>query len=114
MDEELLNRYAELIVGLGASAQPDQVVAVEGAPPGALDGLDPERTGRHRPPTVPEVFKVVDEGRAIEIDPDENAEALRPPLRDRRGRSPARRGGPSGVTHGGGEVSLLVGGVRQI
>jgi aminopeptidase len=29
--EELLDRYAELIVGFGANVQPDQVVAVEGA-----------------------------------------------------------------------------------
>ena len=32
MNEELLDRYAELIVGFGANVQPDQVVAVEGAP----------------------------------------------------------------------------------
>src|SRR3954471_16012781 len=32
--EELLDRYAELIVGFGANVQPDQVVAVE-APPEA-------------------------------------------------------------------------------
>lgn len=31
MNEELLDRYAELIVGFGANVQPDQVVAVEGA-----------------------------------------------------------------------------------
>ena len=30
MHEELLDRYAELIVGYGANVQPDQVVAVEG------------------------------------------------------------------------------------
>ena len=30
MNEELLDRYAELIVGYGANVQPDQVVAVEG------------------------------------------------------------------------------------
>jgi aminopeptidase len=34
VDEELLDRYAELIVGFGANVQPDQVVAVE-APPEA-------------------------------------------------------------------------------
>ncbi len=31
MNEELLDRYAELIVGFGANVQPDQVVAVEAA-----------------------------------------------------------------------------------
>jgi aminopeptidase len=35
MDEELLDRYAELIVGFGANVQPDQVVAVEGQPEAA-------------------------------------------------------------------------------
>src|SRR5690242_12200213 len=30
VNEELLDRYAELIVGYGANVQPDQVVAVEG------------------------------------------------------------------------------------
>jgi aminopeptidase len=35
MDEELLDRYAELIVGFGANVQPDQVVAVEAPPEGA-------------------------------------------------------------------------------
>ena len=34
MNEELLDRYADLIVGFGANVQPDQVVAVE-APPEA-------------------------------------------------------------------------------
>lgn len=34
VNEELLDRYAELIVGLGTNVQPDQVVAVE-APPEA-------------------------------------------------------------------------------
>lgn len=133
VEEDLLNRYAELIIGLGANVQPDQVVAVEGpleaaplvrriargayergaryvdvvyfdaqvkririeaspdnaldwvppwlgrrlldlgeldaarivltpfVPPGALEGLDPERAGRDRLPTVPELFKVVDD-----------------------------------------------------
>ena len=35
MDEELLDRYAELIVGFGANVQPDQVVAVEASPEAA-------------------------------------------------------------------------------
>ena len=35
MDEELLDRYADLIVGFGANVQPDQVVAVEGVPEAA-------------------------------------------------------------------------------
>ena len=35
VDEELLERYAELIVGFGANVQPDQVVVVEGAPESA-------------------------------------------------------------------------------
>jgi aminopeptidase len=35
MNEGLLNRYAELIVGFGANVQPDQVVAVEAAPEAA-------------------------------------------------------------------------------
>lgn len=133
MDEELLDRYAELIVGFGANVQPDQVVAVEGAldaaplmrrlvrcayergaryvdvvyfdayakririesapddslewvppwlgrrmldlgdldaarivlspfvAPGLLEGLDPERAGRDRLPSVKELFKVVDD-----------------------------------------------------
>ena len=133
MDEDLLERYAELIVGFGANVQPDQVVAVEGpleaaplvrrvargayergaryvdvvyydahvkririesAPddslewvppwlgrrmldlgdldaarvvlspfiaPGMLEGLDPERAGRDRLPTVPELFRVIDD-----------------------------------------------------
>jgi aminopeptidase len=133
MDADLLDRYAELIVGFGANVQPDQVVAVEapleaaplvrriargayerGAryvdvvyydayvkririesapddslewvppwlgrrmldlgdldaarvvlspfiPPGLLEGLDPERAGRDRLPTVPELFKVIDD-----------------------------------------------------
>jgi aminopeptidase len=133
VDEELLERYAELIVGFGANVQPDQVLAIEGpleaaplvrriarlayergaryvdvayfdahvkrirvesapddslewvppwlgrrmldlgdldaarvvlspfVPPGTLDGLDPERAGRDRLPTVPELFKVVDD-----------------------------------------------------
>jgi aminopeptidase len=133
MDEELLDRYAELIVGFGANVQPGQVVAVEGTldaaplvrrltrcayergaryvdvvyfdpyakririesapdesldwvppwlgqrmldlgdldaarivlspfvPPGRLEGLDPERAGRDRLPTVRELFKVIDD-----------------------------------------------------
>jgi aminopeptidase len=133
VDEDLLDRYAELIVGFGANVQPDQVLAVEGPleaaplvrriargayergaryvdvvyydahvkririesapddslewvppwlgrrmldlgdldaarivlspfiPPGMLGGLDPERAGRDRLPTVPELFKVVDD-----------------------------------------------------
>jgi len=133
VNEELLDRYAELIVGFGANVQPDQVVAVEGAldaaplmrrlvrgayergaryvdvvyfdalakrtriesapddslefvppwlgrrlldlgdldaarimlspfvPPGLLEGLDPERAGRDRLPTVKELFTVVDD-----------------------------------------------------
>jgi aminopeptidase len=133
MDEELLDRYAELIVGFGANVQPGQVVAVEGTldaaplvrrltrcayergaryvdvvyfdpyakririesapdesldwvppwlgqrmldlgdldaarivlspfvPPGLLEGLDPERAGRDRLPTVRELFKVIDD-----------------------------------------------------
>jgi aminopeptidase len=133
VDDELLDRYAELIVGFGANVQPDQVLAVEGPleaaplvrriargayergaryvdvvyydalvkririeaapddslewvppwlgrrmldlgdldaarvvltpfiPPGMLDGLDPARAGRDRLPTVPELFKVVDD-----------------------------------------------------
>src|SRR5438874_7018154 len=133
VNEELLDRYAELIVGYGANVQPDQVVAVEGPleaaplirriargayergaryvdvvyydayvkririesapddslewvppwlgrrmldlgdldaarvvlspfiPPGMLEGLDPERAGRDRLPTVPELYKVVDD-----------------------------------------------------
>ena len=35
MSEELLDRYADLIVGFGANVQPDQVVAVEAAPEAA-------------------------------------------------------------------------------
>jgi aminopeptidase len=35
VNEELLDRYAELIVGFGANVQPDQVVVVEGAPEAA-------------------------------------------------------------------------------
>ncbi len=35
MNEELLEQYAELIVGFGANVQPDQVVAVEGPPEAA-------------------------------------------------------------------------------
>lgn len=133
MNEELLDRYAELIVGYGANVQPDQVVAIEGpldavplarriargayergaryvdvayfdphlkrirlesapddslewvppwlgrrmldlgeleaarivlspfVPPGLLEGVDPERAGRDRLPTVRELFKVVDD-----------------------------------------------------
>src|SRR5690348_16476385 len=133
MDEQLLDRYADLIVGFGANVQPDQVVAVEGpheaaplirriargayergaryvdvvyfdplvkririeaaaedslswippwlgrrmldlgeldaarivltplVPPGLLNGVEPARAGRDRLPSVPEVFKVVDD-----------------------------------------------------
>jgi aminopeptidase len=133
VNEELLDRYAELIVGFGANVQPDQVVAIEGAldaaplmrrltrlayergaryvdvvyydalvkrirvesapedslewvppwlgrrmldlgeldaarivltpfiAPGLLEGLDSERAGRDRLPTVRELFKVVDD-----------------------------------------------------
>ena len=133
MDEELLDRYADLIVGFGANVQQDQVVAVEGppeaaplirriargayergaryvdvvyfdplvkririesapedsltwippwlgrrlldlgeldaarivltplVPPGLLNGVDPVRAGRDRLPSLPEVFKVVDD-----------------------------------------------------
>jgi aminopeptidase len=133
VNENLLDRYAELIAGFGANVQPDQVLAVEGpleaaplvrriarrayelgaryvdvvyfdahvkririesapddsldwvppwlgrrmldlgeldaarvvltpfVPPGLLDGLDPERAGRDRLPTVRELFKVVDD-----------------------------------------------------
>jgi aminopeptidase len=133
VDEDLLDRYAGLIVGFGANVQPDQVLAVEGPleaaplvrriargayergaryvdvvyydayvkririesapddslewvppwlgrrmldlgdldaarvvlspfiPPGMLEGLDPERAGRDRLPTVPELYKVVDD-----------------------------------------------------
>jgi aminopeptidase len=133
VDEDLLDRYAELIVGFGANVQPDQVVAVEGppeaaplvrriargayergaryvdvvyfdplvkririeaaaedtlawippwlgrrmldlgeldaarivltpqVPPGLLNGIDATRAGRDRLPTVPEIFKVVDD-----------------------------------------------------
>ena len=32
MDEDLLDRYAELIVGFSANVQPDQVVSIEGPP----------------------------------------------------------------------------------
>ncbi|HZT85907.1 MAG TPA: aminopeptidase [Gaiellaceae bacterium] len=35
MDEELLDRYADLIVGFGANVQPDQVVAIEAGPEAA-------------------------------------------------------------------------------
>jgi hypothetical protein len=35
VNEELLDRYAEMIVGFGANVQPDQVVAVEAAPEAA-------------------------------------------------------------------------------
>jgi aminopeptidase len=35
VDEQLLERYAELIVGFGANVQPDQVVAVEASPEAA-------------------------------------------------------------------------------
>jgi aminopeptidase len=35
VNEELLDRYADLIVGFGANVQPDQVVAVEAAPEAA-------------------------------------------------------------------------------
>jgi aminopeptidase len=35
VNEELLDRYAELIVGFGANVQPDQVVAVDAAPEAA-------------------------------------------------------------------------------
>jgi aminopeptidase len=35
VDEELLDRYADLIVGFGANVQPDQVVAIEAAPEAA-------------------------------------------------------------------------------
>jgi aminopeptidase len=35
VNEELLDRYADLIVGFGANVQPDQVVAVEGPPEAA-------------------------------------------------------------------------------
>ena len=35
MDGELLDRYADLIVGFGANVQPDQVVAIEGPPEAA-------------------------------------------------------------------------------
>jgi aminopeptidase len=133
VNEKLLDRYAELIVGFGANVQPDQVVAVEGTldaaplmrrlarcayergaryvdvvyfdadvkrtriesapddslewvppwlgrrlldlgdldaarivlspfvPPGLLDGLDAERAGRDRLPTVRELFEVIDD-----------------------------------------------------
>jgi aminopeptidase len=133
VDEQLLERYAELIVGFGANVQADQVVAVEGppeaapltrriarrayergaryvdvvyfdphvkririetaaedslewvppwlgrrmldlgeldaarivltpiVPPGLMNGTDPARAGRDRLPTVPELFKVVDD-----------------------------------------------------
>jgi aminopeptidase len=133
VNEELLDRYAELIVGFGANVQRDQVVAVEGppeaaplvrriargayergaryvdvvyfdplvkririekaaedslgwippwlgrrmldlgdldaarivltpmVPPGLLNGVDPVRASRDRLPSVPEIFKVVDD-----------------------------------------------------
>jgi aminopeptidase len=133
VNEELLDRYAELIVGFGANVQADQVVAVEGppeaaplvrriargayergaryvdvvyfdpfvkririeaaaedslawippwlgrrmldlgeleaarivltpmVPPGFLDGIDQARAGRDRLPSVPEIFKVIDD-----------------------------------------------------
>jgi aminopeptidase len=133
VDEDLLDCYAELIVGFGANVQPGQVVAVEASleaaplvrriargayehgarfvdvayydahvkririesapddslewvppwlgrrmldlgdldaarvvlspfiPPGMLEGLDPERAGRDRLPTLPELFKVIDD-----------------------------------------------------
>jgi aminopeptidase len=133
VNEGLLDRYAELIVGFGANVQPDQVVAVEAppeaaplvhrivrlayergaryvdvvyfdalvkrlrvemaagdslswvppwlgrrlldlgdleaarivlaplVPPGLLSGTDPARSARDRLPSLPEVFKVVDD-----------------------------------------------------
>jgi len=133
MDANLLERYADLIVSVGANVQPDQVLAVEAlpeaqplvaaiarrayekgaryvdvqyfdpqvkriraeyaaeqtldwippwagkrmlalgdldaarvvlvplVPPGLLDGVDAERAGRDRLPTVPETFKVIDD-----------------------------------------------------
>jgi len=38
-----------------------RVVLTPFVPPGALDGLDPERAGRDQLPTVPELFKVIDD-----------------------------------------------------
>jgi aminopeptidase len=38
-----------------------RVVLSPFVPPGMLEGLDPERVGRDRLPTVPELFKVVDD-----------------------------------------------------
>ena len=38
-----------------------RIVLTPFVPPGLLDGLDPERAGRDRLPTVPEVFKVVED-----------------------------------------------------
>jgi aminopeptidase len=133
VNEEVLEQYADLIVGFGANVQPDQVVAIEGlpesaplarriarrayergaryvdvayfdphvkririetaaedslewvppwlgrrmldlgeldaarivltpiVPPGLMNGTDPARAGRDRLPTVPELFKVVDD-----------------------------------------------------
>jgi aminopeptidase len=133
VDPELLRRYSDLIVSVGANVQPDQVVAVEAAPeaqplvleivrrayekgaryvdvqyfdadvkrirnevageetlgwvppwlgrrmldlgeldaarivltpvvpPGLLEGVDPARTALDRLPTVPELFKMIDE-----------------------------------------------------
>ncbi len=133
MNEELLDRYADLIVGFGANVQPDQIVAIEAlpeaaplvrriarrayergaryvdvvyfdpfvkrirvetaaesslswvppwlgrrmldlgelnaarivltpmVPPGFLAGVDPVRASRDRLPSLPEVFKVVDD-----------------------------------------------------
>ena len=46
---------------ISATSTPLASASTPFVPPGALDGLDPERTGRDRLPTVPELFKVVDD-----------------------------------------------------
>jgi aminopeptidase len=133
MDGDILERYADLIVSVGANVQPDQVVAVDASPeaaplvhaiarrayekgarfvdvwyfdgavkriraekareetlgwappwigrrlldlgdldaarivlspiiaPGQMEGVDPARAGKDRLPTVPELFKVIDD-----------------------------------------------------
>ncbi len=85
MDEELLDRYAELIVGFSANVQPDQVVAIEGLPDCAPLAHRIARRAYERGARYVDVayFDPVAKRIRIESAPDETLE-WRPPWIGRR------------------------------
>ena len=85
MDEELLDRYADLIVGYGANVQPDQVVAVEGPPEAAPLAHRVARLAYERGARFVDVvyFDPFVKRIRIETAPDASLDWIPPWLRDR-------------------------------